>query len=142
MESNFVLGINIMKIINQNVKRARLMSEALVNNNATGVAFAGYSYDQFLSGIAPSFDKREEYAESLMRAVGHRQEIDNADGNTAKIVTRTRDAIRSHPDYGPNSALYVQCGYVADNQKRSGLTRNNNEDAPPPSGVAPSDPSE
>ena len=34
-----------------------------------------------------------------------------------------RDAIRCHPDYGPNSALYVQCGYVADNQKKSGLTR-------------------
>ena len=131
-----------MTIKNNNVKRARLMSEALVNNNATGMAFAGYSYDQFLSGIAPSFDKREEYSASLMLAVGQRQEIDNADEITAKIVTRTRDAIRSHPDYGPNSALYVQCGYVADNQKRSGLTRNNNEDAPPPSGAAPSDPSE
>jgi hypothetical protein len=106
------------------------------------VAFAGYSYNQFLSGIAPSFDKREEYAASLVLAVGQRQEIDNADEHTAKIVTRTRDAIRSHPDFGPNSALYVQCGYVADNQKRSGLTRNNSADAPPPSGVAPSSTSE
>lgn len=84
------------------------MSEDLVNNNATGVAFAGYSYNQFLSGIAPSFDKREEYAASWMLAVGQRQEIDNADEHTTKIVPRTRDAIRSHPDFGPNSALYVQ----------------------------------
>jgi len=132
-----------MKIINQNVKRARLMSEALVNNNATGVAFAGYSYDQFLSGIAPSFDKLDEYSASLMLAVEHRQEIDNADEITARVVTRTtRDAIRIHPDYGPNSAVYVQCGYVADNQKRSGLTRNNNEDTSQPRDVAPSNPSE
>ena len=131
-----------MTIKNYNVIRARLMQEAMLNNNATGVAFAGYSYNQFLTGIAPSFDKREEYAASLMLAVGQRQEIDNADENTAKIVTRTRDAIRSHPDFGPNSALYVQCGYIADNQKRSGLTRGNNADAPPPSGVAPSGTSE
>ena len=131
-----------MNIKNYNVIRARLMQEAMLNNNATGVAFAGYSYNQFLTGIAPSFDKREEYAASLMLAVGQRQEIDNADENTAKIVTRTRDAIRSHPDFGPNSALYVQCGYIADNQKRSGLTRGNNADAPPPSGVAPSGTSE
>ena len=131
-----------MTIKNNNVKRARLMQEAMLNNNATGVAFAGYSYDQFLSGIAPSFDKREEYSASLMLAVGQRQEIDNADENTSKILNSTRDAILSPPDYGPNSALYVQCGYVADNQKRSGLTRNNSEDSPPPSGVAPGGTSE
>jgi hypothetical protein len=58
-----------------------------------------------------------------MNAAGERQEIDNADIDTVDQVHHMRDAIRCHPDYGPNSALYVQCGYVADNQKKSGLTR-------------------
>jgi len=58
-----------------------------------------------------------------MTAAGQRQEIDNADLDTAEHVAHMRDAIRCHPGYGPNSALYVQCGYIADNQKKSGLTR-------------------
>ena len=98
-------------------------SEALENNNATEVDFAGMNYTQFCSGVAPSFEKRELYAGSLMNAAGERQEIDNADIDTVDQVHHMRDAIRCHPDYGPNSALYVQCGYVADNQKKSGLTR-------------------
>jgi hypothetical protein len=116
-------GKNAMIIKNRTVERARQMKEALVNNNATEVDFAGMNYTQFCSGVAPSFEKREHYAGSLMNAAGERQEIDNADIDTVDQVHHMRDAIRCHPDYGPNSALYVQCGYVADNQKKSGLTR-------------------
>ncbi len=112
-----------MIIKNQKVQRADLMKAALENNNATEVDFAGMTYAQFCSGVAPSFAKRKHYEESLMTAAGQRQEIDNADLDTAEHVAHMRDAIRCHPDYGPNSALYVQCGYVADNQKKSGLTR-------------------
>lgn len=103
------------------------MKEALQNNNATGIDFAGINYTQFVSGVAPSFDKREEYEGNLMLAIGQRQEIENADEISAAFVTHMRDAIRCHPDYGPNSALYVQCGYIADNQKKSGLTRGSSE---------------
>ena len=112
-----------MIIKNRTVERARQMKEALVNNNATEVEFAGMTYAQFCSGVAPSFEKRELYQGSLMNAAGERQEIDNADLDTVEHVSHMRDAIRCHPDYGPNSALYVQCGYIADNQKKSGLTR-------------------
>ncbi len=112
-----------MIIRNHTVERAHLMQAALEQNNATGVDFAGMTYAQFCSGVAPSFAKREQYEESLMTAAGQRQEIDNADLDTAEHVAHMRDAIRCHPDFGPNSALYVQCGYVADNQKKSGLTR-------------------
>jgi hypothetical protein len=112
-----------MIIKNRTVERAHQMKEALEQNNATGVDFAGMTYAQFCSGVAPSFEKRELYAGSLMNAAGERQEIDNADIDTVDQVHHMRDAIRCHPDYGPNSALYVQCGYVADNQKKSGLTR-------------------
>jgi hypothetical protein len=105
-------------------------------------------YAQFVSGVAPSFDQREEYEGNLMLAVGQRQEIENADENSATYVTHMRDSIRCHPDYGPNSALYVQCGYIADNQRKSGLTRGQgdadesngsneaNGETPPPTGEA------
>ena len=116
-------GINKMTIKNRTVERAHQMKAALENNNATEVDFAGMGYAQFCSGVAPSFAKREQYEESLLTSAGQRQEIDNADLDTAEHVAHMRDAIRCHPDYGPNSALYVQCGYVADNQKKSGLTR-------------------
>jgi hypothetical protein len=138
----------IMVRKNNTIQRAALMKEALQNNNATGVDFAGMNYAQFVSGVAPSFDQREEYEGNLMLAVGQRQEIENADENSATYVTHMRDAIRCHPDYGPNSALYVQCGYIADNQKKSGLTRGQGEadetngtndtngEIPPPTGEA------
>jgi hypothetical protein len=133
---------------NKVIEKAALMKEALQNNNATGVDFAGMNYAQFVSGVAPSFDQREEYEGNLMLAVGQRQEIENADENSATYVTHMRDAIRCHPDYGPNSALYVQCGYIADNQRKSGLTRGQgdadesngsneaNGETPPPTGEA------
>ena len=117
-----------MIIKNRTVERAHQMKAALENNNATGVDFAGMDYAQFCSGVAPSFAKREQYEESLMTAAGQRQEIDNVDLDTAEHVAHMRDAIRCHPSYGPNSALYVQCGYVADNQKKSGLTRPTGEE--------------
>ena len=85
---------------NNTIQRAALMKEALQNNNATGVDFAGMNYAQFVSGVAPSFDQREEYEGNLMLAVGQRQEIENADENSATYVTHMRDAIRCHPDYG------------------------------------------
>lgn len=123
-----------MNINNKMVHRADLMTNALIQNQATGVAFGGLSYSEFSSGIAPSFEKRVAYDQSLMTSEGLYQEIQNADITTAEHVILYRDAIRSHPDYGPNSALYVQCGYVADNQKRSGLTRRS-ADEPTPTGV-------
>ena len=110
------------------------MTEALHNNQATGIAFGGMPYAVFSSGIAPSFETRDAYAQTLMKAEGERQEIVNADIVSAGYLIHYRDGIRSHPDYGPNSALYVQCGYVADNQKRSGLTRRS-ADEPAPTGV-------
>ncbi len=45
---------------NKVIEKAALMKEALQNNNATGVDFAGMNYAQFVSGVAPSFDQREE----------------------------------------------------------------------------------
>ena len=48
------------------------MKEALENNNATEVDFAGMNYTQFCSGVAPSSEKRELYAGSLMNAAGER----------------------------------------------------------------------
>ena len=56
---------------NKVIEKAALMKEALQNNNATGVDFAGMDYAQFSSGVAPSFDQREEYEGNLMLAVGH-----------------------------------------------------------------------
>ena len=117
-----------MIIKNRTVERAHQIKAALENNNATEMDFAGMGYAQFCSGVAPSFAKRKQYEESLMTAAGQRQEIDNADLDTAEHVAHMRDAIRCHPGYGPNSALYVQCGYIADNQKKSGLTRSTDEE--------------
>lgn len=117
-----------MIIKNHIIDRAILVNQALQNNEATEVEFGTLTYTAFCSGIAASFDLRADYEQRLSIAEGVRQEINNADAQTATYVQRMVDAIRSHPDYGPNSALYVQCGYVALNQRRSGLTRISEED--------------
>lgn len=125
---------NIMNLNNKAIQRAELINEALLNTQTTGTAFGGVTYAEFSSGIAPSFEKRVAYDQSQMTSEGLRQEIENADITTAEYVVLYRDGIRSHPAHGPNSPLYVQCGYVADNQKRSGLTRRAADD-PAPTGV-------
>lgn len=125
-----------MIITNHTIERTKLVKEALYNNGATDVAFGALTYAAFCSGVDPSFDTRTAYERSLNISEGIRQEIDNADEQTATYVQRVVDGIKSHPDYGPNSPLYVQCGYTAQNQRRSGLTRPANNT--PPTGEAPS----
>jgi hypothetical protein len=107
-----------------------MIKEALTHSNATGIAFAGIPFPDYCSGIEPSFERREAYERWWMEGEGIRQGIANADIQTAELNSLYRDGIRSHPDYGPNSTLYVQCGYVADNQRRSGLTRRSSEELP------------
>ncbi len=119
-----------MIITNHTVERTKLVKEALLNNSATGIAFGALTYDTFCSGVAPSFDTRTAYERSLNVSEGIRQEIDNADEQSAPYVQRMVDGIKCHPDYGPNSPLYVQCGYTAQNQRRSGLTRPANNTPP------------
>lgn len=108
-------------------ERASSVKEAWQNSPATGTAFGGLTYEQFCSGIAPSYETRADYAQTQNAAVGQRQAIDNADETTADVVQRVVDGIKSHPDYGINSPLYRQCGYIPKNQRRSGNTRGGDE---------------
>ncbi len=105
------------------IERAGLLKEALHNNNAVGIAFCGLLPGDYLAGIAPSFDLRAEQERVRSALAGLRQQIRNADAKTRVLNRRMADGIRSHPDFGPDSALYVQSGYVAHNQRRSGLAR-------------------
>lgn len=104
-------------------ERATLVKEAWQNSQLTGIAFGGLTYEQFCSGIAPTYETRAAYAQTLNIAVGQRQAIDNADEGTSSLVQRVVDGIKSHPDLGLNSPFYCQCGYVPKNQRRSGNTR-------------------
>lgn len=112
-------------------ERATLIKEAWQNSQITGVAFGGLTYEQFCSGIAPSYDTRADYAQTLNIGVGQRQAIDNADETTADLVQRAADGVKSHPDYGINSPFYRQCGYVPKNQRKSGNTRGPGESEEP-----------
>ncbi len=118
-------------------ERATLVKEAWHNSQLTGLAFGGFTYDEFCSGIAPSYEARADYAQTLNLAVGQRQAIDNADETTAEILQHVVDGIKSHPGQGLNSPFYRQCGYIPKNQRRSGNTRGSSgteELTLPPSG--------
>ncbi len=128
-------------MINAIIRQAAILRDALHNNNATTVQFCGLNAADYLAGVGPSFDLRAEYERLKSELEGLRQRIANADLVTRELNRRLVDGIRCSPDYGPNSALYVQAGYVAHNQRRSGLARPAVETPPiapltPPSGQA------
>ena len=52
-----------------------------------------------------------------------RQNRNNADEPTNDVCLAVVNGVRSHPDYGENSALYKAMGYVPKRERKSGLVR-------------------
>lgn len=122
-----------MKLRQHNIKRAAQVKAALETNSATEVNFCGTNYTTFSAAIEPSFVLRAEYELLLAQLENKRQAIANADEKTAEATKRMINGILCHADYGPNSPLWVSSGFVAHNQRNSGLTR--------PGNVTPATPS-
>ena len=52
-----------------------------------------------------------------------RQNRNNADEPTNDVCLAVVNGVRSHPEFGENSALYKTMGYVPKRERKSGLVR-------------------
>ena len=73
--------------------------------------------------MKPSLDYRAEIEtleRQLTAARRNRDLVDEASNTECQLVV---NGIKSHRDYGENSALYKTMGYVPKDERRSGLVR-------------------
>ena len=76
--------------------------------------------------MKPSLDYRTEIEtleRQLTAARRNRDLVDEASNTECQLVV---NGIKSHRDYGENSALYKTMGYVPKDERRSGLVRPSN----------------
>ena len=86
-------------------------------------SFADMSLAQFKAKVKPSLDYRAEIEtleRQLTAARRNRDLVDVASNTECQLVV---NGIKSHRDYGENSALYKTMGYVPKDERRSGLVR-------------------
>ena len=86
-------------------------------------SFADMTLAQFKAKVKPSLDYRTEIEtleRQLTAARRNRDLVDEASNTECQLVV---NGIKSHRDYGENSALYKTMGYVPKDERRSGLVR-------------------
>lgn len=91
--------------------------------HAAGKQFAGMTLAQFTAKMQPSLDARRE----SVTATNSRRNaaLKRGDADTASIDAQQKviNAIKGDPEFGDDSALYQDAGYVPKSQKKSGLSR-------------------
>jgi hypothetical protein len=90
---------------------------------ASGAQFGGMTLAQFKTKVKPSLDYRAEVATLDNQLTIARKNRNNADDTSNDVCLAVVNGVRSHPDYGENSALYKAMGYVPKNERKSGLVR-------------------
>jgi len=85
--------------------------------------FSGMNLAQFKVLTETSLTEREQLDTILRdrRAGIARREA--ADSKTREYIKMVVHSVLADPDHGPNSALYHAMGYITDNERASGLTR-------------------
>ena len=90
---------------------------------ASSSQFGGMTLAQFKAKVKPSLDYRTEIATLESQLIVARKNRDNADEPSNETCLAVVSGVKSHPDYGENSALYKAMGYIPKNERRSGLVR-------------------
>jgi hypothetical protein len=93
-------------------------------------SFGGMTLAQFEAATAPSHDTRariEDLNDQLTKEIADR---DSADDTSAVKIRQVVAGVLADPTEGPDSALYEAFGYTRTSERKSGLTRKGNKQAP------------
>ena len=90
---------------------------------AANSTFAGKTLPQFKQAVKPSLDARATIKDLVQQTDAARVDRDNADPASMELVQMVVNSIKGDPNYGENSALYANIGYVRKDDRKSGLTR-------------------
>ena len=94
-------------------------------------SFSGQSLEQFRQVMKPSLDARARLAAMEVEWQKAMEAREVADQESLVHLRRLVNAVKAHPKYGENSALYAAMGYVKASQRSSGLTRRREKEAGP-----------
>ena len=90
---------------------------------ASSAQLGGMTLAQFKVKVKPSLDYRAEIATLENQFTIARQNRNNADEVSNDVCLAVVNGVRSHPEFGENSALYKAMGYIPKNERKSGLVR-------------------
>ena len=92
--------------------------------------FGGMTLAQFEAATAPSRDTRariEDLNDQLTKEIADRDAADDVSAAKAQQVVA---GVLADPTEGPDSPLYEAFGYTRKSERKSGLTRKGNKQAP------------
>ena len=97
---------------------------------ANDESFAGHTLAQFKVKTKPSLDYRTEIASLERQLVAARFNRDLADQASVQECSLVVNGVKSHREFGENSALYKAMGYVPKDERRNGLVRPSTQEQP------------
>ena len=99
------------------------VSTAAWEEVASSAQLGGMTLAQFKTKVKPSPDYRAEIATLENQLTVARQNRNNANEVSNGVCLAVVNGVRSHPEFGENSALYKAMGYIPKNERKSGLVR-------------------
>ena len=94
-------------------------------------SFSGQTLEQFRLVTKPSLDARARLAAIELEWQKGMEAREAADQESIVHLRRLVNAVKAHPKYGENSALYASLGYLKASQRSTGLTRRRAKEAGP-----------
>ena len=97
---------------------------------AKNTEFADMTLAQFEAKVKPSLDYRTEIATLELQLIAARYNRDLADIVSNHECLLVVGCVKTHREYGENSALYKTMGYVPKDERKNGLVRASTNEQP------------
>ena len=90
--------------------------------------FGGFTAAEYEAQVGKSRSDRQEVTEAEINLTNKQNKRDATDDDGLAMRKLVVNGIIGDPEYGPNSTLYERCGYVREEDRKSGLTRKKKDD--------------
>lgn len=90
---------------------------------APNKTFGGLTVAEYESQVGKSRSDRREVSDAEINLTNKQNQRDATDKDGLEMRKLVVQGIIGDKDYGPNSTLYERCGYVREEDRKSGLTR-------------------
>jgi len=90
--------------------------------------FGGFTVAEYETQVGKSRSDRHEVTEADINLTSKQNKRDATDEDGLAMRKLIVNGIVGDKDHGPNSTLYERCGYVREDDRKSGLTRKKKTD--------------
>lgn len=99
-----------------------------VTELAPNKVFGGITLAAYTAQVGKSVDARGKIVDAEAQVVARTNERDDVDDEGLRMRKLIVAGIVGDPEFGPNSTLYERCGYIREDDRKSGLTRKGKDD--------------